>query len=272
MIALLALLAVAQADTTYFQQGVAYRIEATLDESTDVLSARARLDYTNNSSSTLDSLYFHLGLNAFRPNSAWARRELEYDERRFQDLGPDEHAFERITRVTVNGVQVTPEYRGVPDSTVVAISLPRPLAPGARTTVTIDWDARLATLPRRQGRRGRHYDFAQWYPRIAVFDRTGWATRALLPQGEFYGEFGSFDVTLDVAEDQVIGATGVPVSGDPGWMDARADATQEPWFKRDAYRTPGARSIGLLSSASESGRKRVRWLAEDVHQDRKSVV
>ena len=90
-IALLALLFAAQADTAYFQHDIAYRIEATLDEGTDVLTARARLDYTNNSPDTLDSLYFHLELNAFRPNSAWARRELEYGERRFQDLGPDDH-------------------------------------------------------------------------------------------------------------------------------------------------------------------------------------
>jgi hypothetical protein len=131
-IALLALLLAAQADTAYFQQDVAYRIEARLDEGTDVLTGRARLDYTNNSPDTLDSLYFHLELNAFRPNSAWARRELEYGERRFQDLGPDEHAFERLTSVRVGDVAVQPQYRGAPDSTVVAIALPRPLAPGAR--------------------------------------------------------------------------------------------------------------------------------------------
>ncbi len=265
MIGLLALLLAVQADTSYFQQDVAYRIEARLDERTSVLTGRARLDYTNNASATLDSLYFHLELNAFRPNSAWARRELELGERRFQDLGPDEHAFERLTRVRVGSVDVTPDYRGAPDSTVVAIALPRPLPPGASTTVTIDWDARLATLPRRQGRRGRHYDFAQWYPRIAVYDHTGWATRPLLPQGEFYGEYGTFDVTLDVTADQVLGATGVPVSGDPGWRAAKAAASPQPMLRRDAYRAPPATSLGLLSGEAAAGRKRVRWYAEDVH-------
>ena len=263
-IALLALLFAVQADTAYFQQDIAYRIEARLDESTDVLTARARLDYTNNSTDTLDSLYFHLELNAFRPNSAWAQRELEYGERRFQDLGPDEHAFERLTSVRVGDVAVQPQYRGVPDSSVVAIALPQPLPPGASTTVMIDWQSRLATLPRRQGRRGRHYDFAQWYPRIAVYDHTGWATRPLLPQGEFYGEYGTFDVTLDVAADQVIGSTGVPVAGDPGWADAHA-AGPEPWLKREAYDAPAPQSLGLLDGDAAADRKRVRWYAEDVH-------
>jgi hypothetical protein len=131
--------------------------------------------------------------------------------------------------------------------------------------VLIDWDARLSTLPRRQGRRGRHYDFAQWYPKVAVFDRGGWQVQALLPQGEFYGEFGTFDVTLDVAADHVIGATGVPVSGDPGWSGARAAGAAEPDLKRNHYGSIERRALGFLEDNPANGRKRVRWRAEDVH-------
>src|SRR5687768_10504743 len=104
-------------DTTYFQQGVAYRIEATLNDSTSVLSGRARLNYTNRSPRTIDTLFFHLHLNAFRPNSAWAKRELQFGNRRFQDLGPDDHAFERLKRVMIAGRRVTPRYPGGDDST-----------------------------------------------------------------------------------------------------------------------------------------------------------
>ena len=193
------LIAPLAADTTPRPQGVEYRIEATLEESTQVLHGRAQLRYTNHSASTLDTLYFHQHLNAFRPNSAWARRELQFGERRFQDLGPEEYAYERFTAVRVGQASVRPFYPGAPDSTVVGIPLPTALAPGQSVTLSMDWDARLSTLPRRQGRKGRHYDFAQWYPRIAVFENGRWQTQPLLPQGEFYGEFGSYDVTLDVA-------------------------------------------------------------------------
>jgi hypothetical protein len=250
-------------DTTRFQQGVDYRIEATLDESTHLLRGRARLRYTNRSQSTLDTLYFHQHLNAFRPNSAWARRELEFGNRRFQDLGPAEHAFERLARVEVGGRRVRPVYPGAPDSTVVAIPLPSRLRPGATATVQMEWTARLATLPRRQGREGRHYDWAHWYPRIAVYERTGWATQPLLPQGEFYGEFARYDVTLDLATDQVIGSTGVPVIGDPGWHRT-ASAQPAPSYQRTAYGARPAELLGLLPSRTAPGRKRVRWRAENV--------
>ena len=256
-----ALLAAAPAlgaqDAAYFQQGVDYRIEARLDEDTDVLHGRARLRYTNRSPRALDSLYVQQHLNAFRPNSAWARRELEYGERRFTNLGPQEHAFERFTRVTVDGAAVRPAYPGAPDSTIAALPLPRPLAPGGSVEVVMDWDARLSTLPRRQGRAGRHFDFAQWYPRIAVYDRTGWALQPLLPQGEFYGEFARYDVTLDVAADQVIGSTGVAVEGDPGYTEKVAGTGYPP--------PPAADPLGLLTGAAEQGRKRVRFFADSVH-------
>lgn len=155
---------------------------------------------------------------------------------------------------------MTPVYPGAPDSTVVALALPRPLAPGASVTVDMDWDARLSTTPRRQGRAGRHYDFAQWYPRIAVFDARGWQQQALHPQGEFYGEVGRYDVTLDVAADQVLGATGVVASGDPGWESTAHEKAAYP-----AARAAAVESLGLLTGEADAGRKRVRFLADSVH-------
>jgi hypothetical protein len=245
-----------------FRQGVDYRIEATLDERTDVLSGRALLRYTNNAPRAIDTLYFHQHLNAFRPNSAWARRELQFGQRRFHDLGPGAHAFERLTRVEVGGRRVQPVYPGAPDSTVVAIPLPSPLRPGQTAEVRMDWDARLSTTPRRQARRGRHYDWAHWYPRIAVYNHDGWNVQQLLPQGEFWGEFASYDVTLDTAADQVIGATGVPVEGDPGWERVRAAG--EIHYRRDAYAARAAVPLGLFDGQPQAGRKRVRWRAEEV--------
>ena len=62
-----------------------------------------------------------------------------------------------------------------------------------------------------------------------------------MPAGEFYGEFGDFDVTLVVRDDQVIGATGVPVSGDPGWARAAASGARRrgsPAMRRRTCRRP----------------------------------
>ncbi len=251
----------------YFQQHIAYRMEAVLDDRAEVLHGRARLRYTNNSANALDSVYFHLYLNAFRPNSAWARRELEFGIRRFQDLSPEDQAFDHLHFMRFEGRPLTPLYPGAPDSTVVGFALPRAIQPGATVTFDMGWDARPSTLPRRQGRRGRHYDFAQWFPKVAVYDQRGWEPHALMPQGEFYGEFGTYDVTMDLAADQVVGATGVPIEGDPGWAAVAASGFADSLFYgRDVYgAAPAAEALGLIEGAPAAGRRRIRWLAKMVH-------
>src|ERR687896_2518229 len=206
----------------YWQQRVGYRIVATLDEAAQRLHARGELTYVNHSPDTLREMYVHQYLNAFRPASAWSRADAREGRVRFQNLRDPDYGYERFTAApTVNGVAVRVEYPGAPDSTVARFALPRPLAPRDSVRVAFEWDARPSTVPRRQGRRGRQWDFAQWYPRVAVYDRGGWQPNPLRPAGEFYGEFGTYDVSLVVREDQVLGATGVPVSGDPGWESVK---------------------------------------------------
>jgi len=95
-----------------------------------------------------------------------------------------------------------------------------------------------------------------------VYDRYGWEEHPLYPAGEFYGEFASFVVDLDVPADQVIGATGVPVCGDPGWERANQNENQPVEYQRDYY---GPRTPPPACDGAAPGRKRLRWYAEDVH-------
>lgn len=269
--------------------GVEYRIEARLDEAAQQLEGRARVRYRNNSTDTIPDFFFHLYLNAFRPNSLWAQTDLANGITTFQDLGPDEHGFERVHSIEVGGAPVRLRYPFAPDSTIVGFDLPRPLTPGASVEIEVRWDARPSSVPRRQGRQGRQWDFAQWYPRVVVYDDEGWRPHPLYRAGEFYGEFATYDVTVDVADDQVIGATGVPVEGDPGWERAAALGTGPISYDREWYgslegppcverggervcgvyparRLGQAELLGLLAAGeAPAGRRRVRWHAEDVH-------
>lgn len=251
-------------DSTYWQQRVVYEISASLDESSGVLSGRARIVYVNQSPDTLRDFYVHQYLNAFRPGSRWAAADAAEGRVRFQNMKDPDYAFERITASTVMGRSAKPEYPYAPDSTIAHWTLPRPLAPGDSMVAEIDWQARPSTLPRRQGRRGRRFDFAQWYPKVVVYDRYGWQDHPLYPGGEFYGEFASYDVSLDLAADQVVGATGVPVEGDPGWQKAAVGAVASGGidYQRSYYgRSGGQNRCGAIPAA----RKCVRFFADSVH-------
>jgi hypothetical protein len=249
-----------QGDTAgYWQQRVRYEIVAMLDERAQRVRARGTLWYVNNSPDTLRELYFHQYLNAFRPGSRWSQVDEREGRVRFQTLEEPDFGYERFTTpVTVNDAPVVVEYPGAPDSTVARMALAVPLAPRDSVRVAFAWDARPSTFPRRQGRRGRHWDLAHWYPKIAVYDRGGWQANALQPAGEFYGEFGTYDVTLVVAEDQVLGATGVPVSGDPGWTRALRAG-----FTRSAAGAYG--DVPLRTATAPPGYRAVRFFASDVH-------
>ena len=259
MLLLVALLA-ASDTSAYWQQQVAYRIRASLDEPSGVLTGHERITYVNRSPDALRDFYVHDYLNAFRPGSRWSAVDSAEGRVRFQHLADPDYAFERITASTLMGEALPPDYPYAPDSTIAHWTLPQPLAPGDSLVVEIDWQARPSTVARRQGREGRRFDFAQWYPKVVVYDRHGWEDHPLYPAGEFYGEFATYDVTLDLAADQVIGSTGVPVCGDPGWEGARAIPASAVDYQGDVY---GA--VPNDCPAAAPGRKTVRFRAEQVH-------
>ncbi|MEO8449443.1 MAG: M1 family metallopeptidase [Gemmatimonadota bacterium] len=269
MLVLLGLLQVASPAVSgpapYWQQHISYEIDARLDEARGVLGGTEKLIYRNNSPDSLTTFSFHLYLNAFRPGSRWAGVDSVEHNRRFNDLRDPDFASNHVSNVRLMGRAVTPIYPFAPDSTIVRFVLPAPLAPGDSLVAELDWDARPSTVPRRQGRQGRAFDFAQWYPRVVAYDKLGWQEHPLYPAGEFYGDFGDFTVALDVPDDQVVGSTGVALCGDPGWDRANQNPSQPVEYQRDHY--PAA--LASLSSAACSprapGRKTIVWRAEDVH-------
>src|SRR5438309_2186183 len=156
MLAFLLLVGAAQVPADhggYWQQRVAYRITAALDESSGVLTGRARITYVNRSPDALHDLYVHQYLNAFRPHSRWAAVDSAEGRERFQHMKDPDYAFERISAATLMGAALKPDYPFAPDSTVAHWTLPQPLAPGDSLVADIAWQARPSTLPRRQGRR-----------------------------------------------------------------------------------------------------------------------
>ena len=131
----LALLVVQQAaapasSSTYWQQQVAYEIQARLDEPSGVLGGTERIRYTNRSPDTLTTFSLHLYLNAFRPGSRWADADSSEGRRRFNDLRDPDFAFNHVRGVRIMGSPVQGTYPFAPDSTIVRFALPRPLPPG----------------------------------------------------------------------------------------------------------------------------------------------
>ena len=93
-----------------------------------------------------------------------------------------------------------------------------------------------------------------------MYDNGGWQPYALRPAGEMYGEFGTFDVTLILREDQVVAGTGLVVSGDPGWARAKK------WGDLVVSSLAPYRIPALPAPALGAGEKAVRFHGENIHE------
>ena len=101
----------------------------------------------------------------------------------------------------------------VVNGTMMRIDLARPLPPKGKQLLELGWSFPFGANSNRMGVEDLDgstiYEVAQWYPRLAVYDDVrGWNTEQYLGQGEFYLEYGSFDVTLTVPTDMLVAATG----------------------------------------------------------------
>ena len=79
---------------------------------------------------------------------------------------------------------------------------------GPAATITTPFRVKLPASFSRFGHVGQSYQISQWYPKPAVLDRRGWHPMPYLDQGEFYSEFGSFDVSITLPANYTVGATG----------------------------------------------------------------
>src|SRR5262249_36925013 len=101
---------------------------------------------------------------------------------------------------------------GDDDETDVRVSLPKPVRPGETIQLEMAWDDKLPSIVERTGYEGTYHFVAQWFPKIARLEPDGtWAHFPFHHLAEFYADFGSYDVTLDVPTGYTIGATGPTV-------------------------------------------------------------
>ena len=190
-----------------WQQEVNYTITVELNDQNHSLHAQLSLDYINNSPNTLEEIYFHLWPNAYSSDkTAFAKQQLENGKTAFYESGLDERGSITELDFKVNGTTVNVEYSQ--NKEVVRLILSEPLKSGEQLTISTPFHLDIPKVFSRLGHDGQDYYMTQWYPKPAVYDVNGWNTMPYLDQGEFYSEFGSFDVHIDLPANYVLTATG----------------------------------------------------------------
>ena len=200
--------AAAQSASAYFQQEVQTVIRVQLDDTQHKLKGTIYIDYINHSPHILDTLWFHLWANAYQTkNSAFARQKLDHKDARFYFTGAENMGgYDSIT-FFLEGKRARWGYH--PEHRDIAYLVPeKGLAPGASTSISAPFVIRIPGSFSRFGHEGQSYQVTQWFPKPAVFDRDGWHPMPYLDMGEFYSEFGDYDVSITLPENYFVAATG----------------------------------------------------------------
>ncbi len=190
-----------------------YRIEAKLevDSSTQQrrISGELWLTWTNGSAERVADLWFHLYWNAFSNNRS---AHLVDSGGKLGDVEMKKGwGWSQIKAIEVSSgasdwIDVFPsfQYRRPDDDreddrTVFSVDLPRAVEPGAQVQVHVVWDSQLPRLRRRTGYKDNFLLVAQWFPKLGVYETgRGWNCHQFHANTEFYSDYGTYDVTLDL--------------------------------------------------------------------------
>lgn len=229
-------------NTQNWQQKIATTLQVTLDDKQHMLRAHIMMDYTNNSPDTLHYIYMHLYPNAYKNNqTALAKQFLRDNITKFYYSTDEEKGWIDSLDFKVN--QVKTIWEKTADIDVVKLLLPSPLLPGSTVEIATPFRVKLPIVFSRLGHAGQSYQISQWFPKTAVYDNKGWHAFPYLNYGEFYSEFGSYDVSITLPKNYIVMATGNLVNEEEhAWLQTLYKETLEDTKKRDtisdtAYKT-----------------------------------
>ena len=165
-------------------------------EDPTTFSGQMEMRYSNQETTDLDDLYFHLFPNQLGGSIT-------------------------VSGVSVNGQPTEPVH----EATALRVPLSSPLSPGEEVIVTMDF---ITTVPQEESTKYNILAFdedilalAHFYPMIAAFDDDGWHIEPSPPHGdETYADMSYYIVQVTAPDKQIITASGVEVG------HSEADGTQ----------------------------------------------
>ncbi len=227
-----------------------YVMSVKLDHEDKQVSGSQRITWHNPSPDTVRDLRFYMYLNAFKNNKTSFLRGL--NSRLFgQDITKrveEEWGWIEIQEIN-QGQQGLGDHMSfvqdldgnTDDETVLIVALKEPVLPYDSVVVQMRFTAKLPRTVVRSGfSNNDFFHVVHWYPKLGVYEQNregtwSWNCHQFLPQMEFYGDFGHYDVSLNVSDHLVMGASGCMISEhriEPGRVERRfiaADVIDYAW-------------------------------------------
>ncbi|MEX0876924.1 MAG: M1 family metallopeptidase [Phycisphaerales bacterium] len=191
----------------YWQQQCDYQIDARLDPDTETITASMTVHYTNNSPHTLPYIWVNLEQNLFHTDSIGTQSRTPGSVMKM--LEDDFQGGYAVPSIRSANQDLTMKVY----DTLGRIDLPQPLTPGETLRFEMDFAFMIPPHLRRMGaetvEQGKIFELAQWFPQVAKYDDVhGWNTLPYLGSGEFYTDFGDYEVAITVPRGYLVAASG----------------------------------------------------------------
>ena len=201
----------------YWQNKADYQLAVKLNEATNEISGTEILSYTNNSPQQLKFLWMQLDQNLFKEDSRGnaivplnGSRNAGHGQK--FDAG---YKIKSVSLLTGSKNEMTTDVKYMIEDTRMQIFLPKAIAAnGGNIKIKITYSFispdygsdRMGVLSTKNG---KIFTVAQWYPRMCVFDDVlGWNTNPYTGPGEFYLEYGNFDLSITAASNIFVVGSG----------------------------------------------------------------
>lgn len=188
----------------YWQNQVNYKLECTLDPVNHLLTGKAIIHYINKSPFALDYLWLQMDQELFNRNSRGQKKLQANANSRYGDPNSAFNGGYKLNAVK----QIDQTGKSIGNLTYLVndarmqVRLDQPLAAGSAIYFSIDYSFPIAGYGADrsgilQTKHGEIFSMAQFYPRMCVFDDVrGWNADPYMGAGEFYLEYGNFDVKI----------------------------------------------------------------------------
>ena len=251
----------------YFQQKVDTYIDVELDDENHILRGFEKMVYYNNSSLNLDKIIIHLWPNAYKnSNTNLAKQKYSDGSTSFKYAESIDLGYIDSLDFKVNGEIVKWQFLNE-QIDISELLLTKPLKPGDSIIITTPFRVKIPSGKfSRLGHIGQSYQITQWFAKPAVFDKNGWHPMSYLDQGEFFSEFGNYDVSITVPKNYVLMATGdLQNKEELEFLNEKAELTSQlikenKLAVRDSL---GRKDMSFPKSSVE--KKTLRFIQKNVH-------
>ncbi len=187
----------------YFINKTDYNIKVNFNPETREIIGSEIITYKNNSSDSLELLYFNVYMDLFKKGNSrdWSLGSIDITD------------GIKINSVKINNKEIAIEDNTVRTNSAMLIIRPtHKLLPKSVNTIKIEWNFTYqGTITVRGGQYGdKNFLLSYWYPKIAVYDDiVGWNKRGYTGVQEFYNDFGNYDVEITVPSEYSIWSTAI---------------------------------------------------------------